>query len=98
MAEARQGIKIAEPLNRYMRKVFESKLGLEPRGLEVLGQSVRAIEEVIGNINESSGFFVSHGVLVERLRAVEHDLDERLAARELEETRGTQVTAAMDEV
>jgi len=97
MAEARQGIKIAEPLNRYMRKVFESKLGLEPQGLEVLEQSVRAIEEVIGNINESSGFFLSHGTLVERIRALEHELDERLAARELDQTRESQIAAAIAE-
>jgi chemosensory pili system protein ChpA (sensor histidine kinase/response regulator) len=88
MAEARQGIKIAEPLNRYMRKVFDSKLGLEAQGLEVLEHAVRAIEDVIGNINETSGFFMTHGALVERLRALEHDIDQRIAARELEETRG----------
>jgi chemosensory pili system protein ChpA (sensor histidine kinase/response regulator) len=97
MAEARQGIKIAEPLNRYMRKVFESKLGLGPEGLEVLGQCVRAIDEVIGNINEASGFFLSHGALVERIRALEHELDEHLAARELDETRASQIAAAIEE-
>ena len=87
MAEARQGIKIAEPLNQYMRKVFESGLGLEPAGLDVLGQSVRAIDDVIGNINESSGFFMSHGTLVDHLRALEHDIDQRIAAGDLDETR-----------
>ncbi len=81
MADARHGIKIAEPLNHYMRRVFDSGVGLDAAGLEVLRKSVGAVEQVIGNINESSGFFVSHGALIEHIRALEHELDERLLER-----------------
>ncbi len=81
MADARHGIRIAEPLNHYMRRVFDSGVGLDAAGIDVLRKSMAAIEQVIGNINESSGFFVSHGALIERIRALDQDLDERLLER-----------------
>jgi len=37
MAEARHGIRITEPLNQVMRKVFDSGHGLSDRGLATLG-------------------------------------------------------------
>ncbi len=81
MADARHGIRIAEPLNHYIRRVFDSGVGLDAAGVDVLKKSVTAIEQVIGHINESSGFFVSHGSLIERIRALDHDLDERFVER-----------------
>lgn len=84
MADARQGIKIAEPLNHYMRKVFENAVGLAPEGLDVLEDSVRAIEDVIANINESTGYFLAHRDLVKRIGMLDHALDQQLAQRQLE--------------
>jgi chemosensory pili system protein ChpA (sensor histidine kinase/response regulator) len=81
MADARHGIRIAEPLNHYMRRVFDSGVGLDAAGIDVLKKSVDAIEQVIGHINESSGFFAPHGPLIERIRALDHDLDERFLER-----------------
>jgi chemosensory pili system protein ChpA (sensor histidine kinase/response regulator) len=81
MADARHGIRIAEPLNHYMRRVFDSGVGLDAAGIDVLKKSMEAIEQVIGHINESSGFFAPHGPLIERIRALDHDLDERFLER-----------------
>jgi chemosensory pili system protein ChpA (sensor histidine kinase/response regulator) len=81
MADARHGIRIAEPLNHYMRRLFDSGVGLDAAGIDVLRKSVDAIEQVIGHINESSGFFAPHGPLIERIRALDHDLDERFLER-----------------
>ena len=57
MAEARHGIRITEPLNKVMRKVFDSGHGLTELGLATLGDAVRAIDNVISHINESTSFF-----------------------------------------
>lgn len=94
MAEARQGIKIAEPLNHYMRKLFENGAGLSREGLAVLEDSVRAIEDVIANINESTGYFLPHQDLIRRLRALDHALDLDLAQRQLEVSLPQQARAA----
>jgi chemosensory pili system protein ChpA (sensor histidine kinase/response regulator) len=79
MAEARQGIRIAEPLNHYMRKVFDAGRGLNEAGLAVLADAVRAIENVVSHINETTGFFTEQPSLLARLSKLEADLDLELA-------------------
>jgi len=79
MAEARHGIRIAEPLNHYMRKVFDSGRGLSDVGVATLADAVRAIENVVSHINESTAFFTEQPSLLARLRSLEADLDLELA-------------------
>jgi len=79
MAEARHGIRITEPLNRLMRKVFDSGRGLSDLGLATLSDAVRAIDNVVSHINESSSFFTEQPVLLGRLHALEIELDTALA-------------------
>jgi chemosensory pili system protein ChpA (sensor histidine kinase/response regulator) len=79
MAEARHGIRIAEPLNHYMRKVFDSGRGLSDAGIAVLADAVRAIENVVSHINETTGFFTDQPSLLARLRQLEAELDLELA-------------------
>jgi chemosensory pili system protein ChpA (sensor histidine kinase/response regulator) len=80
MAEARHGIRITEPLNHVMRKVFDSGHGLSDSGLETLEYSVRAIENVLSHINESTGFFSDQPALLTRLRDLESEVDAMLAS------------------
>jgi len=79
MAEARHGIRITEPLNHIMRKVFDSGLGLSDPGLATLEQSVRSIENVLSHINESTGFFSDQPELLARFRALEAEVDAMIA-------------------
>ncbi len=79
MAEARHGIRITEPLNHVMRKVFDSGQGLSDAGLATLDHSVRAIENVLSHINESTGFFSEQPALLARLRTLESEVDAMLA-------------------
>ena len=79
MAEARHGIRITEPLNHFMRKVFDSGRGLTDAGLAALADSVRAIDNVVSHINESTAFFSEQPSLLERLHQLEAELDAQLA-------------------
>ncbi len=79
MAEARHGIRITEPLNHYMRKVFDSGRGLPDVGLALLADAVTAIENVVSHIDESTIFFAEQPQLLERLRQLETELDISLA-------------------
>ncbi len=79
MADARHGIRVAEPLNHYMRKVFDSGRGLSDEGLAVLGESVQAIDNVVAHINESTAFFSDQPRLLERIVRLERELDAELA-------------------
>jgi len=74
-AGARQGIKIAEPLNSYIRKLYDHSVRLPAAGLAVLQDSVAAIQQVVDHIDEDTGFFVNQGDIVARLEALEHGLD-----------------------
>ncbi|MGB6309208.1 MAG: Hpt domain-containing protein, partial [Steroidobacteraceae bacterium] len=71
MAEARHGIRITEPLNQVMRKVFDSGHGLSDKGLATLGDAVGAIDNVVSHINESTAFFSEQPTLLARLRDIE---------------------------
>jgi chemosensory pili system protein ChpA (sensor histidine kinase/response regulator) len=78
-AGARQGIKIAEPLNRYIRKLYDNSVGLPEAGMDVLKDAVAAIQQVVDHINEDTGFFVNHSRIVTRLGELEHALDLEVA-------------------
>jgi chemosensory pili system protein ChpA (sensor histidine kinase/response regulator) len=80
MAEARHGIRITEPLNHVMRKVFDSGHGLSDAGLATLEQSVRSIENVLSHINESTGFFSDQPSLLERFQDLEAEVDAMIAS------------------
>ncbi len=93
MAEARHGIRIAEPLNHYMRKVFDSGHGLSDVGREALADAVASIERVVEHINESTAFFDDQPPLIERLHALEQELDARMAQEERADTAYVSVPA-----
>ena len=79
MAEARQGIRITEPLNHVMRKFYDNGQGLTDSGIAVLGDAVRAIDNVVSHINESTAFFVDQPALLGRLHELDTELDAELA-------------------
>jgi chemosensory pili system protein ChpA (sensor histidine kinase/response regulator) len=79
MAEARHGIRITEPLNHVMRKAFDSGHGLSDVGLATLGDAVRALDNVVSHINESTAFFSEQPSLLERLRLIDAELDDAIA-------------------
>jgi chemosensory pili system protein ChpA (sensor histidine kinase/response regulator) len=94
MAEARHGIRITEPLNHVMRKVFDSGHGLSDSGLATLDQSVRAIENVLSHINESTGFFSDQPALLARLRTLETEVDDMLAREAASDTSASAIAPA----
>jgi chemosensory pili system protein ChpA (sensor histidine kinase/response regulator) len=80
MAEARHGIRITEPLNHVMRKVFDSGHGLSDAGLATLSDAVGAIDNVVSHINESTAFFSEQPALLARLQDIESELDATIAS------------------
>ncbi len=94
MAEARHGIRITEPLNQVMRKVFDSGHGLSDRGLATLADAVGAIDNVVSHINESTAFFSEQPSLLARLHDIETELDAAIA-REAIDTSASAVVPAL---
>ena len=79
MAEARHGIRITEPLNHFMRKVFDSGRGLSDTGLATLADAVRAIETSCLISTSPRHFLPSSPSLLARLHELETELDAELA-------------------
>ncbi|HWY97209.1 MAG TPA: Hpt domain-containing protein [Steroidobacteraceae bacterium] len=93
MAEARHGIRITEPLNQVMRKVFDSGHGLSDRGLATLADAVSAIDNVVSHINESTAFFSEQPSLLARLHDIETELDAAIAREAIDTSASAMVPA-----
>jgi chemosensory pili system protein ChpA (sensor histidine kinase/response regulator) len=78
-AGVRQGIKVAEPMERYVRKLFDNGHGLPAEGLALLRDTVRSLENVVEHVEEDTGFFPDHGRLIAGWHALERALDAELA-------------------
>ncbi len=80
MAQARHGIRLAEPLDHWLRRAFNSGVGASSDDLSLLSDCMGAMETVASHLEEPTGFFVNHWQLLERIERSERDLDVRIAA------------------
>jgi chemosensory pili system protein ChpA (sensor histidine kinase/response regulator) len=80
MAQARHGIRLAEPLDHWLRRAFSSGFGLGTADLALLADCMSAMEAVASHLDESTGYFVSHWKLLERIGQADKALDQRIAA------------------
>src|SRR5690349_19120220 len=69
MAEARHGIRLTAPLEHWIRKAFDSGVGLETEELNLLADCMTAMQSVASHLDESTGFFHSHSALLARIEA-----------------------------
>ena len=78
-AGVRQGIKVAEPMEHYIRKLHDNGHGLPDEGLALLRDTVRSLENVVAHVAEDTGFFPDHGRLIAGWHALDRALDAELA-------------------
>ena len=89
-AQARHGVRLAEPLDHWIRRAFSSGAGLRTADLTLLADCMTAMESVAEHLEEPTGYFASHRLLVERLIEAESALDQRIAAAARETTSKAQ--------
>ena len=80
MAEARHGIRLTAPLEHWVRKSFDSGVGLERTDLDLLADCMNAMQSVAAHLDESTGFFQSHGALLARIEQATEQLEQRIVA------------------
>ena len=98
MAEVRHGIRLAEPLNHWLRKSFDSGVGLDDSDLLLLADCMTAMEMVAGHLDEVTGYFVLHDTLRARVARAELELDRRIIeSNEQSERTGVHAQAVMQE-
>jgi chemosensory pili system protein ChpA (sensor histidine kinase/response regulator) len=81
MAQARHGIRLAEPLDHWLRRAFSSGVGLRRDELALLADCMGAMEAVATHLDEPTGYFLNHWQLLERIEAADRNLDQRIAAQ-----------------
>jgi chemosensory pili system protein ChpA (sensor histidine kinase/response regulator) len=79
MAEARHGVRLAEAVNRWVRKSFDSGVGLDDSDLQLLGDCMTAMQSVAAHLDETTGFFVVHDTLRARIARADQALERRIA-------------------
>jgi chemosensory pili system protein ChpA (sensor histidine kinase/response regulator) len=79
MAQARHGVRLAEPLDHWLRRAYTSGIGLRSVDLTLLADCMAAMESVAAHLDEPTGYFVNHWQLLERLAEAERSLDVRIA-------------------
>src|SRR4029077_14910654 len=79
MAQARHGIRLAEPLDHWLRRAFASGAGLGGEELTLLQDCMAAMESVATHLDEPTGYFVNHWQLLERIERADKGLEQRIA-------------------
>ncbi len=97
MAQARHGIRLAEPLDRWLRRAHGSTLGLTSEDLVLLADCMLAMEAVATHLDEPTGYFVNHWQLLERIERADKSLEQRIAAAAAHEAPPAPPAAALSE-
>ncbi len=93
MAGAMQGVKVAEPLDHLVRKLYDMGKGLDMAGIKVCHDVVASFDRIISHLDEDTGFFPSHHGLIERL----HDLEAKLDAEQEDAGDGEEIEPRAEE-
>lgn len=83
MADAKHGVRVAEPLNLYIRKLYDHGLGLPEAGRRVLVGALAAMDEIVAHIEENTVYFARHDELLAQLRWLDADADREIKTRGL---------------
>lgn len=80
MAEARHGIRLAEPMDAWLRRSWNSGEGLAKTDLDLLEDCMEAMYQVARHPDENTAYFIDHDILRERIAAAAATLEQRIAA------------------
>jgi chemosensory pili system protein ChpA (sensor histidine kinase/response regulator) len=78
-AGIRHNIRLAEPLHRWLRRMFDHDAPFDEAGLAVLADSVVGFEDVLAAVHEDSGRFTNVDRLVKRIEQQDAALERHLA-------------------
>ena len=70
MANVERGVAVAAVLNRFVRHVFDHKIGFQKSGLDALRAAARAIETIVGDINNPVRDRANYTALIEHITKI----------------------------
>jgi chemosensory pili system protein ChpA (sensor histidine kinase/response regulator) len=78
-ADIRHSIRLAEPLHKWLRRMFDHNAPFDEAGLAVLADCVVGFEDVLASVHEDTGHFTNFERLVKRIEQQDAALEKRLA-------------------
>jgi len=78
-AGIRHSIRLAEPLHKWLRRMFDHDAPFDEAGLAVLADCVVGFEDVLAAVHEDTGHFTNLERLVKRVEQQDAALEKRLA-------------------
>ncbi len=78
-AGIRHSIRLAEPLHRWLRRMFDHDSAFDEAGLAVLADCVVGFEDILSAVHENTGHFTNLGRLIKRIDERDALLERRLA-------------------
>jgi len=67
MANVERGVAVAASLNRFVRRVYDYKVGFQKSGLDALRAAARAIGTIVGDINKPERTRADYSTLIEHI-------------------------------
>jgi chemosensory pili system protein ChpA (sensor histidine kinase/response regulator) len=77
-AGIRHSVRLAEPLHRWLRRMFDHDAAFDEVGLAVLADCVVGFEDVLGAVHEDTGHFTNIDRLIKRIDQQDAALERRL--------------------
>lgn len=93
MANVERGVAVAGALNRFVRRVYDYKVGFQSSGLDALTAASRAIETIVSDINQADGNRSNFAVLIDHLNKLANTIESRDIA---EDAKSAEATSAED--
>ena len=78
-AGIRHSVRLAEPLHRWLRRMFDHDAAFDEAGLAVLADCVVGFEDVLGAVHEDTGHFTNIDRLIKHIDQQDAMLERRLA-------------------
>jgi chemosensory pili system protein ChpA (sensor histidine kinase/response regulator) len=78
-AGIRHSIRLAEPLHKWLRRMFDNDAAFDDAGLGVLADCVVGFEDVLAAVHEDTAHFTNLDRLVKRIEEQDAALEKRLA-------------------
>ena len=108
MANVERGVAVAASLNRFVRRVYDYKIGFQKSGLDALRAAARGIGTIVGDINKPERSRADYRALIEHITKlsdavqpedtyVTDDVVDIAPAPDVEEIAQPEVEAASDE-
>ncbi len=67
MANVERGVAVAGALNRFVRRIYDYKIGFQQSGIDALKAAAKALDTIVGDINQPEHNRSDYAVLIEHL-------------------------------